>query len=464
MIQLRDIEAMKKLSALMGYGIGDFGLNIYWNALSVWLVFWYTTVVGLEPSVAGTIFFIGMIWDAVSDPLTAAISERVRTPFGTYRPFILFGGLIAAVSFLFLFWVPPFSGMALLAFLLMTNLVFRTAYTLVAIPYTALSSRISYDSVERTEFTGVRMFFAFLGLLFISSAFPLMINHFSEQYGGADIGFLMAAAVGSVIATIALLACFFGTREQPLPAQTVRARLSWSQVFSLVKDNHVLQLLMSVIVLKSGAMACINISLLFLIVSNQDTFASKEVVLTSYAIATMVAIPFWTLLARKIGKKKTWTASAVLVGLAGLHLLLFGATLVHGVPVQILIFGISSGALAFLLWAFLPDSVEYGQRASGQRSESVVFGAAAIVQKLAGGFMGFVVGHALEFTGYDNDATVQSAEVGANILAFLAICPALMLFLSIVPILLLPLDRNIHAGIVEKLSGQSAEGQTGEPA
>ena len=42
---------MSKLRRLAGYGIGDFGLNIYWNTLSLYLIYWYTTVVGLRESV-----------------------------------------------------------------------------------------------------------------------------------------------------------------------------------------------------------------------------------------------------------------------------------------------------------------------------------------------------------------------------------------------------------------------------
>ena len=96
---------MTKLRTLAGYGVGDFGLNIYWNTLSIWLVFWYTTIVGIEPGVAGTIFFIGMIWDAISDPVVASVAERVRTRHGTYRPFLLYGSFGLAACFVLLFWV-----------------------------------------------------------------------------------------------------------------------------------------------------------------------------------------------------------------------------------------------------------------------------------------------------------------------------------------------------------------------
>jgi len=120
------------------------------------------------------------------------------------------------------------------------------------------------------------------------------------------------------------------------------------------------------------------------------------------------------------------------------------------------------GAFAVLLWSFIPDTVEFGQNASGKRSEGVVFGSVLVVQKISGGFMGFVVGQVLGVIGYDKDATEQAAEVGQGLVTFLAICPAFLLFVSIIPIILLPLDRRIHADIVDSLSDENNERVRGE--
>lgn len=453
---------MTKLRTLAGYGVGDFGLNIYWNTLSIWLVFWYTTIVGIEPGVAGTIFFIGMIWDAISDPVVASVAERVRTRHGTYRPFLLYGSFGLAACFVLLFWVPPFEGATLLVTLIAINILFRTSYTLVAIPYAALSARITYNSVERTEFTGFRMFAAFAGLLVVSSQFPPLIRYFSEGAEHSARGFQYTALVGGALATVALIACFLGTREKPLPTRTVRAKLSPREVLRLLRENRALLFLLLIIVLQSGASACMNISMIFFIVSNQPAFASKEVVLTAFAVATMAGIPLWTLFIRRFGKKQAWITSSILITVSGLHMLLAGPFLIQGVPLQIVGFGLCMGAFAVLLWSFIPDTVEFGQNASGKRSEGVVFGSVLVVQKISGGFMGFVVGQVLGFIGYDKDATAQAAEVGQGLVVFLAICPAFLLFLSIIPIILLPLDRRIHADIVDSLSDENHESSRGE--
>lgn len=444
---------MSKLRRLAGYGIGDFGLNIYWNTLSLYLIYWYTTVVGLKPEVAGTIFLIGMVWDAISDPIVASLSERVRTRHGTYRPFILYGSFALGIGFVLLFWVPPFEGASLIAALILAGIVFRTCYTLVAIPYSAMSARITFNSVERTEFSGVRMFFAFAGLLAVSNLLSPLVRKFSEQDDYTAIGFQLAIGVGAIVATFSLLLCFLGTKEQPLPMHTQKTPLRLSNWVNALLKNRALVLLLGVIFLQAGATASIMISMVFLIEANQPHFASKEVVLTGFAIASMCGVPCWTLFIRFFHKKIAWLTASLSIAVVGFHMWALGPFVLHGVPVQIILLGFTMGAFAVLLWSFIPDAVEYGQLATGARAEGVVFGSALVVQKLSGGFMGFCVGMMLAAIGYDSNVELQSAEAAQGLVAFMAICPATLLLLSSCVIWFFPLDRRIHADIVEKLGG-----------
>ena len=143
---------LTKFKKLFGYGIGDFGLNIYWKTISIYLIYWYTTIAGLDPRIAGLLFFIAMCWDAISDPVMATLSERMHTRYGTYRPFLLFGSTFLALSFVLLFWVPPFQGITLVITLIIVSIIFRTCYTIVAIPYSALTTRITYKLIYLLQF------------------------------------------------------------------------------------------------------------------------------------------------------------------------------------------------------------------------------------------------------------------------------------------------------------------------
>ena len=445
---------MIKLKKLFGYGIGDFGLNIYWKTLSLYLVYWYTTVVGLDPAIAGILFFIGMTWDALSDPVMASISERINSRFGTYRPFLLYGCGFLGAAFTLLFWVPPFEGPALIITLIITCIIFRTTYTVVAIPYATMASRLSYDSIERSDFSGARMFLAFLGLLLVSMFLPPLVEKFTAITGSESHAFQLAAALGSIVATLAILTCFFLTKEKPLPEYTVQHENVWAGMYKNVKSNHALQALLIVILFNTAAGTCLGLSLVFYIDANQSILASKEVVLTTYAIATLILVPFWTFLIHLIGRKKVWLLVTVIHILTAIHFYTFSTNALFGIPIQIIVFGVCNGAFAVIFWAFIPDCVEFGQVKSGYRSEAGVFGSVMVTQKLSGGFMGLLVGFMLSSFGIsENTNFIASSE---KITLFLAICPAFFLSLTVIPILLLPLGRAEHSKILNQIENKGS--------
>lgn len=444
---------MDKIQKLFGYGIGDFGLNIYWKTISLYLVYWYTTIIGLDPRIAGFLFFIGMTWDAISDPVVATISERVKSKFGTYRPFLLYGSVSLGLAFILLFWVPPFSGGKLIIFLIMSTIIFRTSYTVVAIPYAAMASRLTYDSRERSDYSGARMFCAFVGLLMVSMFLPPLVEIFQDYTGSEQKAFQYAAAIGAFIATLAILLCFLMTQEQPLPTMTVQSENVWSGITGNIRANRSLRILLCVLILNTLAGTSLSLSLVFFIDANQNSFAPKEVVLTVYAIASLTFVPIWTFLVHRHGRKKIWCIIISIYVIASLHMLVFSSAVINGIPVQIIIFGACGGGLAMILWAFIPDCVEFGQMDSGYRSEAGVFGSVLVTQKLSGAISGLFIGFLLAAFGVSakTDSFVASSE---KMTYFLAICPAVLLALSIIPVMLLPLERRAHSDIINKLQNK----------
>lgn len=441
---------LEKRQRLFGYGIGDFGLNIYWQSVSMFLVYWYTQVAGLDPRVAGFIFFLGMSWDAISDPIVATYAERVTTKMGTYRPFLLFGSAITATAFILLFWVPAIDGAFKVIFLIFTCIIFRTSYTIVAIPYAAMASRITYDSTERAEYSGARMFFGFLALFIISMWLWPSVEYFGRITGSESHAFQITAAIGGTIATIALWTCFAMTEEKPLPAKSVKSENTWHGIWHCVKSNQALRVLLPIIMLSTAATSALSIMLIFYIEVNADGFASKEILFTSFAVSMLVMTPIWTWFIKIWGRKKIWIAAAVLYGLVATHMILNPHFVIAGIPIHIVIFMGLNSAHAIIFWALIPDCVEFGQLDSGKRSEAGVYGTVLITQKMTGGLVGLTIGFVLSSFGFTQNLT-PSPVLAANINKFIAIFPTLLILASIVPILLLSMNRAKHSLIIGQL-------------
>ena len=119
----------------IGYGSGDFAINLYWQGLSLYLFYFYTDVMGLPNYLAGLIYAIGSLWDALTDPAMGYVAERTRSRWGRYRPYLLFTPVPLALSYLLLFWKPDTSSITLLAVVALAGqFLFRLCFTVTSTP------------------------------------------------------------------------------------------------------------------------------------------------------------------------------------------------------------------------------------------------------------------------------------------------------------------------------------------
>lgn len=444
---------MNNFRQLTGYGVGDFGLNIYWHSLSLILVFWYAEVVGLEPKQAGLVYSLGLLWDAISDPIVASFTAKNRSKYGSYRPFILFGSLALGLSFCLLFWVPPLKGWLLFFALLGAGIVFRTCYTIVAVPYAALSSRLTFSSVERAELSSVRMIFAFFGVLCVSSFFFPLSRELAGGVENDPTGFFLTAMIGACVATAALILCFYFTTEnEPLGKRPETEPSYLRGYFYGLQHNNALRVLLLILFINSASGASLVIPMAFYLESFSEQFARKEVVMSLFALATLAGIPIWTVVARHWGKKICWYIATCWMVVIGLSLLLMGPIIISGVPVQIVLFGFGGSAFSIIIWAIIPDTVEYGQYTYGRRDEGAVFGSSLFVQKASGAVTGLMVGFVLSGIGYQPELELQSIETATRLSNFIAVVPPALLIAASFALYQMPLSRDIHARIVDELS------------
>jgi len=82
-----------------GWGVGDFGFNIFWQALNLLMMPFYTDVLGLNPVWAGTVFLLASLFDGFADSVIGAIADRTRSRFGSYRPYLVFVSPLLVVVF-----------------------------------------------------------------------------------------------------------------------------------------------------------------------------------------------------------------------------------------------------------------------------------------------------------------------------------------------------------------------------
>ncbi len=446
----RSPQALSARSAA-GYGIGDFAMNLYWGALSYFLLYWYTDVVGLPPAVAGFVFFAGTFWDALTDPTVGYLVGRNRSRWGRYRPFLLFGSVPLAFAFALLFWVPPLEDAALTLALLAAHLTFRTAYTIVAIPYSALSARISHRSYDRTTLAGARMIAATAGALLISSAgFPL-VRFLGD--GDERSGFFYLAILAGSIAVIFHLICFASTREHAEPgldAPDAERRYRLGDLYRIVASNTAFLYLLAMIPLFSAAAAFLQKSLVYYVKYGLQTHDQQHVVLFVHGLTAMLATPLWAHVAHRFGRRSAWIYSTALMFAAASVMFTVTPGTLPAFLMLLLPMSVGFAAMGVLFWSMLPDTVEFGQWRSGFRAESVFFGVASFTQKMSIGIAGWLMGGALAMVGFVPD-TEQSSLAILVIRSGLTLVPAVLLVFAVLIVMKYPLNAKLHHRIRREL-------------
>ncbi|MCM8729363.1 MFS transporter [Hephaestia sp. GCM10023244] len=433
-----------------GFAIGDYACNLYWQSISLFLMFYYTDVVGLSAGTAGLIYMIASIFDGAIDPLMGAVADRTRTRWGRYRPWILAGALPLGLSFAGLYWKPAATGLGLLAIVLVTHLFFRVAYTAVSIPYCSLTARITQRSDERSSLAGFRMFFATLAGLTVSFLTQPMVAWFGG--GDAATGFFYAACVIATIATAILPIVVFNTREPVLASDSIStARLS--DYWRAIRVNRAFWLVMIAVTSAALCSTVIGKSILYYYKYFVHDEASARYALSAKAAAGLLIIPAWVQVTKFTDKRGAWfVASSWAVGV----LLLFALLDVRdaiGAGIVFLLLHVATLGLNMTYWSMLPDTVEYGEWRSGLRTESFIFGFGIFFQKVALGVAAGVFGIALDWVGFVPNVE-QSQATLAGIKLVMICFPLAGLAIAAVAIWHHPLRRGVHDRISNDLVGR----------
>ena len=436
------------LKTRVGYGIGDIAICLYWSGVGLYLLYFYTDVVGISPSLAGLIYGIGMFWDAITDPFMGYVAERTRTRWGVYRPYLLFGNIPLALSFVLLFWVPPFEGTILFFFLLFANILHRTCFTLVSVPFSSLTPRITSDSQERTNLTGFRMMGAQTGTnLMALVAFPIIF-----WVGGEDesMGFVVLALVAGLSALLIHTITFLTVKEPSNDHGIERVGGSLKEAARAIGKNMPFWLVFSATLIVGITTIFFGNNLIYYTKYALNLHEHQSTILFTSGIVAFLSIPFWWFISNKIGKKFTWLLSSTLTLLAFIIFYFYQINSLNELLFLVAFIGFGSGAGGILFWSMLPDTIEYGEVLTGVRSESSLYGFMTFAQKGSIAFAIIILGIVLDIIGFQaNEVQVESTLT--NMKLIMTLIPSLGIASSLVIIYFYPIDVTMHKNLLKKL-------------
>ena len=430
------------------YGIGDYAICLYWSGVGLYLLYFYTDVVGITPLLAGWIYALGIAWDAITDPFMGYLAERTRSKMGSYRPYIFYGAIPLALSFVLLFWVPPFEGLLLFVFLLTVNLLHRTCFTIVSVPYSSLTARITDDSDERTKLTTARMIGASFGTLSVSAlGFPIVL-----WFGGGDeaIGFIFFGMICGLTAILVLSITVRFVKEREFNFSSTQIP-SFSKVAKSVSQNYPFWIVFGSILILGSTSIMFNNNLIYFVKYSIDLHEYQGLILGVSSGAALLAIPFWAYAALKIGKRNSWMASMALLLVGFLVFYFYPITLLNELLFVLGFIGIGNGATGVLFWSMLPDTIEYGEWKTGVRTESSLYGFMTFAQKGAIAFAAILLGMALTQIGFEPNQ-IQSEETLSGLKFIMTWIPLTGIFISFILVSFYPIDKSFHQKLIHEIN------------
>ena len=411
----------------IAYGLGDTASNIIFQTVMMFLLLFYTDVVGLSPAVVGTMFLFVRIIDAVTDPIMGNLADKTNTKWGQFRPYLLWLALPFALISILAFTTPDLTGNDKVIYAFVTYTLLMIAYTLLMIAYTAinipycgLGGVITADAKERVTVQSYRFVFGMLGGVIVASATMPMVEWFGQ--GDTAKGYQLTMVAMSSLGVVLFLLCFLGTKERVKPPENQDSSMK-ENLQSLWKNDQWRILCLASLYLLTGQVLRLTLAVYYV-----KYFLDREDLITPFltlgVVASMIGSAVAQPLAKRVCKIKAYIALQTISAVICLASFLIS-------PDQIIIAFVAFIAWKFfldmatpLLWAKMADTIDYGHKKTGIRVTGLVYSGVIFFIKMGIAIGGALAGWLLTFYGYQADIE-QSETTKQGLLLSFTVLPAL---------------------------------------
>jgi len=429
-------------SGVVNYALKD-------AAFGVFVLFYYKQVLGLSGTLTGVAIALSVVWDAISDPLVGAWSDKLRSRWGRRHPLMFASVIPLALSFVAIFWPPEpvlATQLPLFYWLLASVLLLRTALTFFMVPFLALGAEISTDYHERTLLANARTNLGwFIGVLVPATSLALIFT----SNGDADGRFIAAnyqlygllSAAGVIIASII---CIKGT-EPYIPTLPRANSLPGASLWRDIADTFRNRNFRYIVVLETalGGMGGIISTLLMVTYTyfwELDTATISVMFAGPHLLAVLLVTGSSGWLHTRLEKQQLLRLSCLLGALNLLWLtplkLLGWLPDDNSLVLGLIFLNYTLNTVFTILrtvsnHSLLADIADEQDLATGQRQEGVMFAAAFFAAKFISGFGYLVAGPFLDLIGLEPGMQPGEAPYSVILGLGLMMGPGLALILLI---------------------------------
>ena len=458
-----------KLMQRIAYACGTFGHDIFYMMVSTYFIMFITSNLFNTEDQSHNEYMIGIIMTVILvirvaelfiDPFIGNTIDKTNTRWGRFKPWVIVGGFVAALSLAILF--TDLGGLTTSNPLLYL-IIFAILYLVMDIFYSAKDVAIwsmvpamSFDSKER-EITAT---FARIGSVFGAQlvtvmVIPIVLFFSKDANGGVGDanGWLAFALIGGGVSLLGAVILGLGTKEQASALRENKKETTFKEVFSILGKNDQLMWIAITFLIFCFGQDLVNSFQMyyFAYILGDSTYLSFLGIIN--VIIGLLAVALFPILTTKFKRRNLFFYSVVIMIIA-LIIYAFAGTNSVLVLIAAGLFNLPQPLVFLVVLMTITDTVEYGQLKIGHRDESLILSIRPLVSKLSGAVTSAIVGFTAVWVGMSGKATADSITDSNKMMFELIMFAVPIVFMLIATLLYktkVTLTEEKHAEIVKEL-------------
>ena len=446
------------------YGIANLAMVLVWTSISSFMVIFYTDVALIPAAWVGLFILLSRIFDGFFDFVMGMVIDRGKSPKGKARPWLLRMAIPFAVAAFLCFSAFPEWPMALkLMYAIVTyNIMTTFVYSMLDMPYNALSAAMTQDQYQRSVLNVFRLFMAIIGGVIVNIAVPALANAF----GNGPAAWRLTFAIFGVVAAVLIAFSYFNTRERVAASITVQDNIPVKTAFKALLKNKYWIMIVCYAILSYTASGLGGMTAYFA----REILGDFAVVgtITIFGVIPMLAGAFvLSPIVKRYGKRNAALVGIISGIIGGLIVAIAGVSM-PVIFVSTLFRAFGSACVIGTLFALINDTIEYGEWKSGLRTAGLVSTASAFGGNVGNGLGVAIVSLALSMGGYVAQEVFHTGPTGQSETALFAInfvyiwLPIILLAGMAVIMFFYKLDKEYPA-ILQELKARKGEEEVSEP-
>lgn len=461
----------------IAYGLAGVGDSTLYNLVGTFLLFFLSTIVGIDPGIAGTIAAIGSVWETICGAVVGYISDNIKTRYGKRKPFLMIAAFPLAIFTTLLFTTIDASDSFRAFYYGLMLVLFWTGFSTFFVPYLAWGAELTQDYDERTVLRGYTFLFNNLGMA-TGMILPTVIVDVLVRWGRSEAqSWQMMALFCGLCSALTIFCGALGIRDrferehankehrqrkrkEGRASSGLRASLkkvmaavldmlrNYAQILKMRTMRYILAA--SIFYLVAYAVFCADRMYFFTynmeLSSGQITF-----VMALMTFASTAFVPVILAASRRFDKRTLFIAG---MGLCAAVIGVFGFI---GVPsmTSVCVFSIAYCMGSICYWQLIPamiyDVCEVDQLVNNKQRAGLVISLQSLSESLANAIGLQLLGLVLKFAGFQGNAPAQDETTLFWTHMAFTIIPAFFMICSILMMIRYPVTKKMYNRVLEAL-------------